>query len=306
MQFQLLKIIRFTLIAGALCLCGCSTGEILLQTNVNEGFIGSRKIKVYLAEITGSDEQTFRQELSAALSKDSNVVLQPYGMLPDLAGDTSSAGQGIIISGIHDLYENSRTLHDASVEGGGERMETDHVSEFQYTVRDAVSMEELSSGDVQCTETTSGHSSSSWGSIIGGIFRALSDLIVAPDTRRRLRTIDEFVRSIMIHTETRNIILYSEKDLPELKEGIDSARSGNWKKAAVCFQAGVENYPKQKDLYKAYYNLGMAYECIIEYEKAITAFSLANELHQDARFQSEIEYCERSSRCLEWREKGKR
>jgi len=52
-------------------------------------------------------------------------------MLPDLAGDTSSAGQGIIISGIHDLYENSRTLHDASVEGGGERMETDHVSEFQ-------------------------------------------------------------------------------------------------------------------------------------------------------------------------------
>ena len=102
------------------------------------------------------------------------------------------------------------------------------------------------------------------------------------------------------------ISLPGEMDLPELKEGIDSARSGNWKKAAVCFQAGVENYPKQKDLYKAYYNLVMAYECIIEYEKAMTAFSLANELHQDARFQSEIEYCERSSRCLEWREKGKR
>ena len=76
--------------------------------------------------------------------------------------------------------------------------------------------------------------------------------------------------------------------------------------SSCMFSGGVENYPKQKDLYKAYYNLGMAYECIIEYEKAMTAFSLANELHQDARFQSEIEYCERSSRCLEWRENGKR
>ncbi len=305
MRFRLSQIVQFTLIAGVLCFGGCSSGEISLRTNVTEGLIGKQKIKVYLTEITGTDEQTFRQELSAALSKDSNVVLEPYGVLPDSTGDSSSAIQGIVISGVHNTREDSRIVRDASVDGGGERSETDHVSEFQYTLRDAESMDELSSGVVKCTETTSGHSSSSFGSIIGGIFHALADLITSQDSRRRRQTIDEFVRSIKIHTETRNIILYNDMDLPELKEGIDSARFGNWKKAAVCFQAAVENYPKHNALYKAYYNLGMAYECTNEYEKALTAFSLANELHPADRFTSEIEYCERSSRYSEWRENGK-
>ena len=202
------------------------------------------------------------------------------------------------------IYAKIRVpLHDASEEGGGERTEINHVNEFQYTVRDAVSMDELSSGVVQCTETFSNPPSSSWGSIIGGLFHALADLLATPNTRRNRQTIDEFVRSIRIHTETRDIILYNDKDLPELKEGIDSARIGNWGKAAACFQSAVENNPKQNVLYKAYFNLGITYECISEYEKALTAFSLANELHPDGRFKSEIEYCERSSRCLEWREK---
>jgi hypothetical protein len=301
MRFQLHKAIMPVLTAAAFFLDGCSTGDVFLTMNVTEGFVGKRKTEVYIAEITGNDSNIFRQEISTALAVDSNVVLKSYGIIPDSIGSASIDTPGIVVSGEHNVRWNFRTASD---EGEGFVTENEHVDEFQYRVVDAASAEELSSGTITHSDVASHNDShvGFLGMIIGSFVHVFSDMAFSPDAGRRRQTIDDFVRSVTVHTETRNVALYRDEKFPELQEGIDSACSGNWKKALLCFQSAVEKYPEQADLAKAYYNLGIAYECTHEFEKALTALSLANELCPECRAGSEQEYCERLSRVYEWRE----
>jgi tetratricopeptide (TPR) repeat protein len=97
--------------------------------------------------------------------------------------------------------------------------------------------------------------------------------------------------------------LFEEKDIPELKEGVEFARKGHWAAAIARFQAGAESHPKSEALHKAYFNLGVAFEYNHDFDKALTSLRLADELAPQEGYAAEIDHCRWFARQYRWQQR---
>jgi curli biogenesis system outer membrane secretion channel CsgG len=85
-----------------------------------------------------------------------------------------------------------------------------------------------------------------------------------------------FVREIAPHSEVVTVrFAKNETKLPEMQNGINYARAGQWGNAAEQFETAVRKEPYNQG---AWYNLGLAYEYTCRFNEAESAFKKATEI----------------------------
>jgi len=99
-----------------------------------------------------------------------------------------------------------------------------------------------------------------------------------------------FMRAIAPYTVYEKVTLYTDKKIPDLKRGVAMSKIGNWAKAIEIFKAATEQFPTSS---KAFFNLGVAYECSGNFVDAKTALEKAYEIEPKNAYLKEISRCDR-------------
>jgi len=112
----------------------------------------------------------------------------------------------------------------------------------------------------------------------------------------RNKMVESFMKSIVPYTVNVQVELRSDDAIPELAQGIEYAKKGEWNRAKEIFQKGTGNN-QSENIHKAFYNLGVAclysfdFECArnsIEKAKTISPY---DQLYKDMLTKcSDMEY----------------
>ena len=296
------------MLLGATLLSGCATSTIYLQMSRTAGFVDIHPVKMYVVNIDGKDAKELREELYKALSKDGRFTTVGYGTAPPEKPDSATNMPSIILSGVH--RTDVSTYH--STEGSGDNKKsyknTTDTHEFQYSIRDAVTGEELYANvvrdeHVSKEEEKEEKNSSFLGAVVGGILQGALEELFRYEFAHLEQLSRHFVETLQLHQEQRFIGVFQDKDIPELKEGVEFVRKGDWAAAILKFQAGAESHPNSEALHKAYFNLGVAFEYNHEFDKALTSLRLADELAPQEGYAAEIDHCQRFARLYRWQQR---
>ncbi|HOX86770.1 MAG TPA: CsgG/HfaB family protein [bacterium] len=106
----------------------------------------------------------------------------------------------------------------------------------------------------------------------------------------RTSVLTSFMQDIAPYTEIEKISFISDKNIPQLKAGIDMAKAGNWQQAVKYFKEATIAYPSSP---KAFYNLGIAQMWSYNFEQAEAALNKAYELEAKSIYLKEINRCKR-------------
>ncbi len=297
------------LLLASTLLPGCGSGTTFLEMNRIAGFVGNTSGKMYVEYIGGEDSTEFRDQLYKSLSEDGRFATERYGFTPPENPDSVTKAPTLILSGFYRTDRDTRRFTEGSGENGTKYKEITDIHEFQYLIRDAFTGEEIDASvasfdDVEKAEDkTVSFLDEIIDDAIGGVVdRAVGNLVrIESGHREALARI--FVESLHLHQEKRRVGLLQDKDIPELEEGIQFVRNGDWPEAIAKFQAGAEGHPGSKSLHKAYFNLGVAYEYNHEFEKALTSLRLADELFPQENYAAEIDFCQWFARQYEWQKR---
>jgi tetratricopeptide (TPR) repeat protein len=287
---------------GVSLLTGCATGTVGVDFRSTEGYVDRGKIKVYFTDIEGESAKEFRQELYDALDKHGRFIPQPYGKLPPELPGSLITIPAIVISGYHETREESDTYTESTGNEDRQMEETKDIDEFHYVIKDGATLDEMERGTVHYVSVSQQekHETSFLGSIFGGIIKSVGEGLLGIKSHRREQTIKDLVSSLVAHTGIRRVQLYKDGDLPELEEGIALVARENFPDAIAKFQAAAEKYEHHEDVYKAYFNLGIAYEYDCQFERALVSLEYAQQLHPSDLFGWEIAFCEFFARRYEW------
>lgn len=121
--------------------------------------------------------------------------------------------------------------------------------------------------------------------------------------------IGDFMKKIAPYTERIKTSLYKDGDMPELEQGINMTLVDNWQETVSLFKTAVEKYKGTENAYKAYFNLGWAYEYTQAFPEAKENLNKAYSLKNDSDIANEIANCKRLEveykKLLEQEEKAK-
>jgi hypothetical protein len=295
------------LLVVAALLSGCGTSY--LEVSRMAGYVsGANPGKMYVVSIGGKDADEFRDQLYEALSDDGHFTTEPYGVdplqNPAQRLDSTLNIPSIILSGIHSTHEDTRYFTEGEGDSKRNYRQKTETHEFQYSIRDAVTGEELDANVIR--QDNEGQKEADKGildEVVGDAVKGLFEGLVGVEQAHRNVVIKNFVRTLRLHPEKRVMGLFEEKDIPELKEGVEFARKGNWAAAIAKFQAGAENNPNSPLVHKAYFNLGVAYEYNHDFDKALTSLRLADELAPDKGYDVEISHCQWFARQYRWQQR---
>jgi tetratricopeptide (TPR) repeat protein len=281
---------------------GCGTSY--LEMSRMAGYVGAQRGRIYVVSIEGKDADKFRDQLYESLSDDGHFAAERYGVAPPENSDSTTNIPSIILSGIHSADESTRFFTEGSGKDEKKYRERIESHEFQYSIRDAVTGEELEASvihheHVGAKEEDTGFLDAVIGNAVTGLFEG----IVGVEAAHRKELIRTFVSTLRLHPEKRLLGLPDDKDIPELKEGVEFARREDWAAAIAKFQAGAETHPKSEALHKAYFNLGVAFEYNHDFEKALTSLRLAAELAPQGGYESEIDHCTWFARQYRWQQR---
>ncbi len=112
----------------------------------------------------------------------------------------------------------------------------------------------------------------------------------------RGRILTTFMRDIAPYTVDEKVVLLSDKELPQLKQGIGMAKIGNWDKAIEYFSAAAEAAPGHS---KPYFNLGVAYESTQRFDLALENLQKAYDIEPKSTYLKEIARCQKLKQDLE-------
>jgi tetratricopeptide (TPR) repeat protein len=91
-------------------------------------------------------------------------------------------------------------------------------------------------------------------------------------TDAREQVVTAFLKKILPYEELAAADFYSEKTIPELDEGIECAKRGNWDCAISAFGRSTDKYAREKQVHVAWYDLALAYQCVGRFGDAEQAF----------------------------------
>jgi len=294
-----------TLLFVSAMLSGCATGRTYMEMSRTAGYVGARPGKMYVVNIGGLDAGKFREQLYEALSDDGHFTTERYGVAPPQNPDSATDIPSIILSGIHSTHEDTRYFTEGQGEDKKKYKETTETHEFQYSIRNAETGEELDANMVRQdnVEKEEDKDSDFLNEVVGGIVKGLVEDLWGVESTHRKVLIKSFVATLRLHPEKRSIGLFHDKDIPELKEGVEFVRKGDWTAAVAKFQAGAESNPTSEALHKAYFNLGVAFEYSHDFDKALTSFRLADELGPEPGYAAEIDHCQWFARQYRWQQR---
>jgi tetratricopeptide (TPR) repeat protein len=282
-------------------LSGCGTSY--LEMSRMAGYVGAQHGKMYVVNIEGKDAGKFRDQLYEAFSDDGHFTTERYGVAPPENPDSVTNIPSLIVSGIHSSHESMRFFTEGSGKDEKKYKQRTESHEFQYSIRDAVTGEELEANVIR--QDNVGEKEEDKGfldAVVGNAVTGLIEDLVGVESEHRKVLISEFVATLRLHPEKRVMGLFEDKDIPELKEGVQFARKGHWAAAIAKFQAGAENHPKSEGLHKAYFNLGLAYEYNHDFDKALTSLRLADELAPQEGYAAETNHCKWFARQYRWQQ----
>lgn len=286
----------------AAILSGCGVSHLELSRMA--GFIGTHPGKMYVSNIEGKDADKFRDQLYEALSNDGHFVVERYGVAPPQPPDSASNVPSIMMSGIHSSNESTKFFTEGSGNDEKKYKQRTESHEFQYSIKDAVTGEELDANVLY--QDNVGQKEEDQGiiaSFLGDAAKGLVEGLFGIESAHRKVLINDLVATLRLHPEKRSIGLFEEKEIPELKEGVGFAKKGKWAAAITKFQAGAESHPNSELLHKAYFNLGVAYEYNHDFDKALTSLRLADELAPQQGYGAEIDHCIWFARQYRWQQR---
>jgi len=287
----------------AALLSGCGTSY--LEVSRMAGYVGGANTgKMYVVKIDGKDAGSFRDQLYEALSDDGHFTTESYGAAPQKTTDSTTNTPSIILSGIHSSHESTNFFTEGTGDNEKKFKQRTESHEFQYSIRDAVTGEELDANVIR--QDNVGQKEEDKGfldTVVGDAVKGLVEDLVGVESVHRKVLIRSFVATLRLHQEKRVMGLSEEKDIPELKEGVEFARKGDWAAAIARFQAGAESHPKSEMLHKAYFNLGVAFEYNHDFDKALTSLQLADELAPQAGYAAEMDHCKWFARQYRWQQR---
>jgi tetratricopeptide (TPR) repeat protein len=290
-----------TLFAAAI-ISGCGTSY--MEMNRMVGYVGAQRGKMYVVSIEGKDAGKFQDQLYEALAADGHFEAERYGVTPPPNLDSATNVPSIVLSGIHSSNQSTRFFTEGSGRDARKYKERTESHEFQYSIRDAVTGEELEANVIRQENVGAKEEDKGFlDTVLGDAVKGLVEDVVGVETAHRKALIREFVAKLRLHPEKRLMGLFEEKDIPELKEGVELARKGQWRAAIAKFQAGAENHPISEALHKAYFNLGVAFEYSHDFDKALASLRLADELAPQEGYENEIEHCKWFARQYRWQQK---
>ncbi len=286
-------------------LLGCATGTTYLEMSRTAGYVGASPGRMYVERIGGKDSSDFRDQLYKAFSGDRRFATEGYGIMPPDNPDSASDTPAIILSGVHRTDESTRYFSEGSGDNEKKYKETTDTHEFEYLIRDAVTGEDLDASVIR--DDNVGRELDRGESFLGGLFGNILDGLVKNligiESGHREALIGKFVASLYLHQEKRMVGFFKDKEIPELKEGVEFVRNGDWPAAIAKFQAGAENHPNSKSLHKAYFNLGVAFEYNHEFDRALASLRLADELAPQEKYAAEIDHCQWYARQFRWQQR---
>ncbi len=299
-----LKYSSALLLAPALLL-GCATGTTYLEMSRTVGFVSDSPGKMYVEHIGGEDSSAFRDQLYKALSDDGRFATEGYGVTPPEMPDSAASTPALILSGTYSTGKDTRTFSEVSGDVEQKYKETTEIHEFRYLIRDAFTGEELDASVARYDDVTKelDRGESFLEAIIGDAIKGAVQDLVGIESGHRKALARIFARSLQLHQEKRLVGLLEDKDIPELKDGIEFVRKGDWTAAIAKFQAGAEKHPDSKSLHKAYFNLGVAYEYSHDFDRALVSLQLADELAPQETYAAEIDHCQWFARQHRWQQR---
>ena len=233
---------------GPTLLLGCATGTTTLEMSRIAGFVSASPGKLYVEHIGGEDSSAFRDQLYKAFSDDGRLATEGYGIIPPEMPESAANTPTLILSGTYSTDKDTRHFTEGSGENEKKYKETTEIHEFRYLIRDAFTGEELDANVARYDDVTKeeDRGESFLGAIIGDAIKGALENLVGIESGYRERLARIFATSLHLHQEKRIVGLLQDKDIPELEEGIEFVRKGNWTAAIAKFQAGAENHPNAR------------------------------------------------------------
>lgn len=105
--------------------------------------------------------------------------------------------------------------------------------------------------------------------------------------------VSDFLKAIMPWKDTVQAPFQKTSELPELEQGIEYAKNGQWPDAVQRFRDAVEKASQAegispKDRAKAHFDLALAYEYTSRFDEAVEQAKLAYELTSDTDYLDEV------------------
>ncbi|KAA3618100.1 MAG: hypothetical protein DWQ05_08640 [Calditrichaeota bacterium] len=105
----------------------------------------------------------------------------------------------------------------------------------------------------------------------------------------RENIVRKFMREIAPYTERVSVAFETDDKMPELQQGYNMAKIGNWDEAIISFQTAVKKYKNgQLKVDKAYYNLGLGYMYTDRFTEARQNFELAYKRKAEGKYEQAI------------------
>lgn len=104
----------------------------------------------------------------------------------------------------------------------------------------------------------------------------------------------EFLKKILPYREIVTVELYKDEGMPELEQGINAAKRGEWEAAITLFSGATEKYKavKPEQQAAAFYDLGIAHQFSYRFADAKKAFSKALTLDdRPAQYKNALNEC---------------
>ena len=98
----------------------------------------------------------------------------------------------------------------------------------------------------------------------------------------------QFLKTIAPYTVYVEMSFIDDAAFPDLKKGINLGKIGNWNQALDFFKAAVSKNPES---WKTHFDLGLAYECIGDYDAALESLTKAYSIEAKTSIRNEINIC---------------
>ena len=283
----------------ALTLVSCSSAVNVTARRFS-GIVIDTTMVVGVGTIRGTEAETFRNDL-IALIKSSNAFTLDAG---PVQGVERSAV--LLVEGTY--WPSSSEEREEVVNGDQKELHkvTTYTARFDYTITDMMTQKRVIGGALE------EHSVESEKVEDRGFFEALfSDLFVGlwraifgidPQKELRQKVAQRFILEISPREVLVEVHLFKDSDIPELEQGINYARAQQWKDALGVFLDVIDRYPSQRNIHKAYYDAGVAYEYDHQYSLAKEFLQKALGMSHDEEYRNELWRCQRYEQEYRWRE----
>lgn len=283
----------------SLGLLSCSSA-VTIRAQRFSGIVLDTTMVIDVGTITGEGARKFRDELIDRIRSSDAFKLATESELP------AEQSAVLLIEGKY-WPSSSEEFRDMEREGQTEhyRLIT-YTVQFEYTITDMITGDFVVDGLIEehRTESEKVEAEGFLESIVSSLSIGFWKAIFGIDEYRVLR--ENVARRFVAELSPRGLIvevnLFKDSDMPDLETGIRYARVGRWKDALWIFLNVIDRYPTQRNIHKAYYNAGVAYEYDHQYYLARDFLEQAVSMSDDEEYLAELWRCRRYEQEYRWRE----